>query len=204
MSFSATLRPVEFINQILITIKERLGIEDIEIGNVTADDVEKNVVFDSNSVYDSLNMIAEAFDTEWHIRFTAGKYYIDFGIIEYDKDSPLQLDYGKDRGFVSGLSYNNEDQPTIKRLYVQGGTRNINFDTYIPQVRVSDVYDLKRSNNLGFKFVLSCIKTNFKRFLATFFVSSFSSDFVKKSTTLLYKSANISFIFYCSFFAKRF
>ena len=154
VSFSATLRPIEFMNQILKTIQERLGIDDIEIGNVTADDVEKNVVFDSNSVYDSLNMIAEAFATEWHIRFTAGKYYIDFGIIEYDKDSPLQLDYGKDRGFLSGLSYNHEDQPTIKRLYVQGGTRNINFDTYIPQLIVSSGYELRRSNNLMLPYVI--------------------------------------------------
>ena len=34
VSFSATLRPIEFMNQILKTIQERLGIDDIEIGNV--------------------------------------------------------------------------------------------------------------------------------------------------------------------------
>ena len=152
VTFTATIRPIEFLRQIVSAIKVRLGISDIEIGDVTAEDVEKNISFDSNSIYDALNMIAEVFSTEWQIRFSAGKYYIDFGMIEYDKNSPLQLDYGKDKGFLSGLSYNNGDQPAIKRIYVQGGTRNIDFNTYVPHLTLTD-YELRNSNNLILPYI---------------------------------------------------
>lgn len=149
--FTATMRPIEFIRQIVATIQERLGIT-VEIGNVTAEDVEKNISFDSNSVYDALNMIAEAFATEWLIRFTNGRYYVDFGMIEYDKDSPLQLKYGKDNGFLSGLSCTVE-KPVIKRLYVQGGTRNIDFNSYVPHITLTG-YELRKSSNLILPYIV--------------------------------------------------
>lgn len=152
LAFTATMRPIEFIRQIVAAIQENTG-ETVEIGNVTAEDIEKNVSFDSNSLYDSLNIISDAYKTEWLLRFEGGKYYLDLGVIEYDKDIPLQLSYGKGNGFLSGVSFSNGSEPMIKRVYVQGSVRNIDFNTYVPNIVLSQ-YRLLHSNNLLLPYIV--------------------------------------------------
>ena len=70
-------------------------------------------------------MIAKAFETEYEI---IGKT-IHLHKVEYFKDNPLPLQYGKGKGFKTGVSRTTE-QSRITRLYVQGGERNIDRSKY--------------------------------------------------------------------------
>ena len=70
-------------------------------------------------------MIAKAFETEYEI---IGKT-LHLHQVEYFKNNPLPLQYGKGKGFKTGVSRTTE-QSRITRLYVQGGDRNIDRSKY--------------------------------------------------------------------------
>ena len=84
---------------------------------------EKLVSYSHNNCFEALEMIAKAFETEYEI---IGKT-IHLHKVEYFKDNPLPLQYGK--GFKTGVSRTTE-QSRITRLYVQGGERNIDRSKY--------------------------------------------------------------------------
>ena len=86
---------------------------------------EKLVSYSHNNCFEALEMIAKAFETEYEI---IGKT-IHLHKVEYFKDNPLPLQYGKGKGFKTGVSRNTE-QSRITRLYVQGGERNIDRSKY--------------------------------------------------------------------------
>ena len=86
---------------------------------------EKLVSYNHNNCLEALEMIAKAFETEYEIR---GKT-IHLHKVEYFKDNPLPLQYGKGKGFKTGVSRTTE-QSRITRLYVQGGERNIDRSKY--------------------------------------------------------------------------
>ena len=86
---------------------------------------EKLVSYNHNNCLEALDMIAKAFETEYEI---IGKT-IHLHKVEYFKDNPLPLQYGKGKGFKTGVSRNTE-QSRITRLYVQGGERNIDRSKY--------------------------------------------------------------------------
>ena len=86
---------------------------------------EKLVSYNHNNCLEALDMIAKAFDTEYEI---IGKT-IHLRKVEYFKDNPLPLQYGKGKGFKTGVSRTTE-QSRITRLYVQGGDRNIDRSKY--------------------------------------------------------------------------
>jgi len=86
---------------------------------------EKLVSYNHNNCLEALEMIAKSFETEYEI---IGKT-IHLHKVEYFKDNPLPLQYGKGKGFKTGVSRNTE-QSRITRLYVQGGERNIDCSKY--------------------------------------------------------------------------
>ena len=86
---------------------------------------EKLISYNHNNCLEALDMIAKAFDTEYEI---IGKT-IHLRKVEYFKDNPLPLQYGKGKGFKTGVSRTTE-QSRITRLYVQGGERNIDRSKY--------------------------------------------------------------------------
>ena len=86
---------------------------------------EKLVSYNHNNCLEALDMIAKAFETEYEI---IGKT-IHLRKVEYFKDNPLPLQYGKGKGFKTGVSRTTE-QSRITRLYVQGGDRNIDRSKY--------------------------------------------------------------------------
>ena len=86
---------------------------------------EKLVSYNHNNCLEALEMIAKAFETEYEI---IGKT-IHLHKVEYFKDNPLPLQYGKGKGFKTGVSRTTE-QSRITRLYVQGGERNIDRSKY--------------------------------------------------------------------------
>ena len=87
------------------------------------DDVEKVIDYDYTVCYNALEMIAEAFGTEWEIQ----NKVISLKKVEYNKDNPLPLSYGKGNGFVSGVGRNNQnDQDSgLEIVYAIGGDRNV-------------------------------------------------------------------------------
>lgn len=86
---------------------------------------EKLVSYNHNNCLEALEMIAKAFETEYEI---IGKT-IHLHKVEYFKNNPLPLQYGKGKGFKMGVSRTTE-QSRITRLYVQGGDRNIDRSKY--------------------------------------------------------------------------
>ena len=86
---------------------------------------EKLVSYKHNNCLEALEMIAKAFETEYEI---VGKT-IHLHKVEYFKNNPLPLQYGKGKGFKTGVSRTTE-QSRITRLYVQGGERNIDRSKY--------------------------------------------------------------------------
>ena len=86
---------------------------------------EKLVSYNHNNCLEALEMIAKAFETEYEI---IGKT-IHLHKVEYFRNNPLPLQYGKGKGFKTGVSRTTE-QSRITRLYVQGGDRNIDRSKY--------------------------------------------------------------------------
>ena len=86
---------------------------------------EKLIFYNHNNCLEALDMIAKAFETEYEI---IGKT-IHLRKVEYFKNNPLPLQYGKGKGFKTGVSRTTE-QSRITRLYVQGGERNIDRSKY--------------------------------------------------------------------------
>ena len=95
-----------------------------QVGNCI-ESSEKLVSYNHNNCLEALDMIAKAFETEYEI---IGKT-IHLHKVEYFKDNPLPLQYGKGKGFKTGVSRTTE-QSRITRLYVQGGERNIDRSKY--------------------------------------------------------------------------
>ena len=95
-----------------------------QVGN-TIEANEKLISYNHNNCLEALDMIAKAFETEYEI---IGKT-IHLHKVEYFKNNPLPLQYGKGKGFKTGVSRTTE-QSRITRLYVQGGERNIDRSKY--------------------------------------------------------------------------
>ena len=71
--------------------------------------------------------MADEFNTEFEI---IGKH-VSLHKVEYNKNTPLPLSYGRGNGFKSGVGRSNyEDNPPIEILYTQGGTDNIDYSKY--------------------------------------------------------------------------
>ena len=88
---------------------------------------EKLISYNLSTCMDALQAITEVFETEWEI---VGKT-INLRKVEYNKDAPLELSYGRGKGLCAGIermSYN--DEKPIGRLFIQGGERNIFLSTY--------------------------------------------------------------------------
>lgn len=88
---------------------------------------EKLLSFNHEKCWAVLGRLAEEFDTEFEI---AGKT-INLRKVEYYKDAPLKLSYGKGNGFLPGVGRANQgDNLPVEILYVQGGERNIDYSVY--------------------------------------------------------------------------
>lgn len=88
---------------------------------------EKLLSFNHEKCWAVLGRLAEEFDTEFEI---VGKT-INLRKVEYYKDAPLKLSYGKGNGFLPGVGRTNQgDNLPVEILYVQGGERNIDYSVY--------------------------------------------------------------------------
>lgn len=88
---------------------------------------EKLLSFNHESCWSVLGRLTQEFDTELEI---VGKT-VNLRKVEYFKDNPLALSYGKGNGFLPGVGRANQgDNLPVEILYVQGGERNIDYSTY--------------------------------------------------------------------------
>lgn len=90
---------------------------------------EKLVAYNHTFCDEALRTIADTFKTEWEI--DGQTKTIHLRKVEYNKDAPLSLEYGKDKGFKPGLGRSNsENSRPVSILYVQGGSQNIDPTKY--------------------------------------------------------------------------
>ena len=126
LKFSLTAKPHEHLQMLVDNLNERDPNKGWTVGKCI-DAVEKTISYSHNNCEEVFNLISDTFDTEGEVD---GKT-ISICKIEYFKDNPLELSYGKGHGFKPGVGRSNfNDKAPVEILYVQGGERNINFETY--------------------------------------------------------------------------
>ena len=125
LKFSMTGKPKDFLNAIVRNLNDRDGSRWSMGGCIDA--AEKTIEFNHAYIDAALQDVANAFETEWEINGGV----ISLHKVEYFKEAPLPLSYGKGNGFVPGVGRaTRDDELPIKRLYVQGGERNIDPSKY--------------------------------------------------------------------------
>ena len=122
LQFSLTAKPQEFIRYIVDNLNER-GTQGWQgITSLPADTSEKTLTFNHNTLIEALKSICEAFKTEW----SAEAGVLSLGAVEFEKQSPITLAYGKGKGLLPGLvRTDNGKVAPLGRMYVQTTTRNI-------------------------------------------------------------------------------
>lgn len=124
LKFSLTAKPHEHLQMYVDNMNSRDA--GWEIGECL-DSTEKVINYNHDYCHDALARMATEFGTEFEI---VGKS-VSLKKVEYHKNMPLRLSYGKGYGFKSGVGrYNSEDKPPTEILYVQGGERNIDRSKY--------------------------------------------------------------------------
>ena len=126
LKWSMCAKPHELVEAIVWNLNQRDGAGVWKVGECL-DAAEQTVEFNHTYVDAALQDVANKFETEWEIN----DYTISLHKVEYFKDDPLPLAYGKGNGFEPGVGRNTQsDELPIKRLYVQGGDRNIDRSKY--------------------------------------------------------------------------
>ena len=127
LNFTLTAQPQEFLEHIVWNINDREGGNRWQVGEVVVS-AEKTQSFSQNYLLDALNQVAQLFETEWEIVGTT----INLRKVEYNKTETKKnrLEYGRGNGFISGISRQNSGENAVDVLWVEGGDRNIDSQTY--------------------------------------------------------------------------
>lgn len=124
LKFSLTAKPKEHLQMFVDNMNRR--DTGWTVGDCI-DAVEKCINYDHAFCWSALSQMAEAFDTEFEI---IGKR-VSLHKVEYNRDVPLPLSYGKGNGFKSGVGRTNYgDTPPLEFLFCQGGDKNIDSSKY--------------------------------------------------------------------------
>ena len=130
IKFSYTAKPQEHL-RLLVENLNRRGIG-WKVGDYI-EGAEKVINYNHTYILDALNQLADAYETEWQIteETVDGKQIstIHLHKVEYNKDNPLKLSYGKGHGFKVGVSREfGKIPPEI--ILVDTTDRNIDYSTY--------------------------------------------------------------------------
>ena len=124
LKFSMCATPKEFLKTIVDNLNQR--DDGWSVGDCIVS-TEKTIAFDHSYIDAALQSVADTFNTEWEI---VGKV-IHLRKVEYFKDDPLPLSYGKGNGFVPGLGRSTESESRpIEIMFAQGGSKNIDRSKY--------------------------------------------------------------------------
>lgn len=126
LKFDYTAKPKEHLQMLV----DNMNMRDAgwRVGECIEAD-EKLIAYNHTYCDEALRSMADTFKTEWEID---GKTKtIHLRKVEYNKDAPLPMEYGKDKGFKPGLGRSNsENSRPVSILYVQGGSQNIDPTKY--------------------------------------------------------------------------
>lgn len=126
VKFPLTAKPKEHLQMIVDNLNMRES--GWSVGECIETD-EKTIAYNHISLKSGLRTIADTFNTEWEI--DSQTKTIHLRKVEYDKNNPLPLSYGKGNGFKPGLGRTNLDNSKpITLLLVQGGEKNIDPSKY--------------------------------------------------------------------------
>lgn len=140
LKFQLTGKPRFFLQLLVDNLNRKDG--GWTIGSCI-DAAEKTLAFSHEFCLDVLNRFADEWETEFEL---SGKV-INFGKVEYYKDDPLPLAYGRGNGFKIGVGRQNQGEKSpVSILYVEGGDRNIDPATY-----GSDTLLLPKSQTLEYE-----------------------------------------------------
>jgi hypothetical protein len=127
LKWSMCARPHEFIEEIVKNLNQRQNTTKWKVGSCL-ESTEKTVEFNHTYIDAALTDIATVFETEYEI---TSDCTINLRKVEYNKNEALPLSHGRGNGFVPGVGRTSETGGApVKRLYVQGGDRNIDRSTY--------------------------------------------------------------------------
>jgi hypothetical protein len=124
LKFDLTATPADHLQLII----DNMNLRDLgwSVG-LCIEATEKLISYNHIYCKDALEALANEFNTEWEV---IGKT-INLKKVEYYKDAPLPLSYGMGNGFKPGLGRMNlSSSRPVSKLYVQGGSRNIDFSKY--------------------------------------------------------------------------
>lgn len=124
LKFSMCATPKEFLKTIVDNLNQR--DDGWSVGDCIVS-TEKTIAFDHSYIDAALQSVADTFNTEWEIVDKV----IHLRKVEYFKDDPLPLSYGKGNGFVPGLGRSTESESRpIEIMFAQGGSKNIDRSKY--------------------------------------------------------------------------
>lgn len=124
LKFPLTAKPIEHLQMFIDNMNRR--DRGWTLGDCI-DGTEKLISYNHNFCYEALTQMASEFNTEFEI---VGKK-VSLRKVEYNKNNPLPLSYGRGKGFKSGVGRSNTgDNQPVEILFVQGGSENIDRSKY--------------------------------------------------------------------------
>lgn len=99
-----------------------------KVGNCI-EGTEKVINYNHTYIIDALNQLADTYETEWQITEENNIKTIHLRKVEYNKENPLKLSYGKGHGFKVGVGRESGDIPP-EIILVETSDRNIDYSTY--------------------------------------------------------------------------
>ena len=131
LKFSLCAKPHEFIEEIVKNLNKKDKSITWEVGECIESN-EKTVEFNHAYISAALTDVANVFETEYEVEYIGTeRAKIHLRKVEYFKDSPVALSYGRGNGFIPGVGRTSDaNGEPVKRLYVEGTTRNIDRSKY--------------------------------------------------------------------------
>lgn len=125
VKFALTAKPIDFVRFIVDSLNKHFG-GGWQVGEVI-DATEQTLAFNHEYCLGALSRVAEAFNTEFAVE---GKK-VSLGKVSIMADNPLPMSYGNGNGFRPGTGRHNDGKKlAIGKLYVEGGSRNIDYSAY--------------------------------------------------------------------------
>lgn len=122
LKFSYTATPRQHLELLVDCLNDHEG--GWSVGSCI-DSVHITVSYNHNYIYDAVASLAEKCKTE----FDFTNKVVSLCKLEYNKENPLPLSYGKGNGFKSGVGRTTGETP-VEVVLVQGTDRNINPSKY--------------------------------------------------------------------------